>query len=340
MMTSTSALHSVSGFATAYSTAKAGMIGLARTGPRRRRRAHDPQARLVEKRPSLTTAPRLAAAAAASIPALETGAYRSWSPLTGKKHHDMEIVDGQLHANQIGPNWQEADLDTTLNATIVAMDAVGVHAAVRDEFTGLDDEFHMLPGAYHANGGRRPERPFSRLAVSKYPDRFVWLRRVDHTAPDLAGLITGLHTQPGCAGIRVHAGFDGNTWRDLAFERGGYNDLFAACEATQVPVFIMVTPRVETLKPYLRRFPDLTFVIDHLGIAWPQADTPPTERYRRLDLARALSKYANLKWSHVERLAGEPYPYRDLIPHFRKVVDAYGAERVLWASDHTRTLLR
>ncbi|MFG1701700.1 amidohydrolase family protein [Nonomuraea sp. M3C6] len=252
----------------------------------------------------------------------------------------MEIVDGQLHANQIGPNWQEVGLDVTLDATVVAMDAVGVHAAVIDEFTGLDNEYHMIPGHYHASGAWRPERPFSELAAAKYPDRFVWLTRVDPKDPDLKELVSGLHSKPGCAGIRVHAGFDGGVWRDPSFLEGGYNDLFAACEAHQVPVFIMITPRLDTLEPYLKRFPEVPFIIDHIGISWPAADASPTERYSRLDPVRALSQYGNayLKWSHVERLAAGPYPYPDLMPHFRKVVDAFGPERVLWASDHTQAV--
>jgi L-fuconolactonase len=252
----------------------------------------------------------------------------------------MNIVDGQLHANQIGPHWQTADLETTLNATVVAMDAVGVHAAVLDEFTGLDDNYHMLPGSYHANGAWRPERPFSELAAATYPDRFVWLTRVDPHDPDLEEQVAGVHAKPGCAGIRVHAGFDGGVWRDPSFLQGGYNDLFAACEARRVPVFIMITPRLDTLEPYLKRFPELPFIIDHIGVSWPAADASPTERYARLDPVRALSQYGNayLKWSHVERLAAEPYPYPDLMPHFRKVVDAFGAERILWASDHTQAV--
>jgi L-fuconolactonase len=153
-------------------------------------------------------------------------------------------------------------------------------------------------------------------------------------------VVAGLRRKPGCAGIRVHAGFDGNTWRDPEFEEGGYSRLFEACQAEHVPVFIMVTPRAETLEPYLKNFPDLKFVIDHIGISWPAADTAPTERYARLDKVRSMAKYGNLhlKWSHVERLAAQAYPYTDLIPHFRKVVDEYGAERILWASDHTQAV--
>jgi len=252
----------------------------------------------------------------------------------------MEIVDGQLHANQIGPNWRDVGLDATLDATIVAMDAVGVHAAVLDEFTGLDDKHHMLPGDYHSNGAWRPERPFSELAAAIHPDRFVWLTRVDHKDPDLEEIVAGVRSRPGCAGIRVHAGFDGCAWRDPDFLEGGYNELFAACEANQVSVFIMITPRLDTLVPYLERFPQLPFIVDHIGISWPDADASAAERYARLDPVRALSQYGNayLKWSHIERLAADPYPYPDLIPHFRKVVDAYGPERVVWASDHTQAV--
>jgi predicted TIM-barrel fold metal-dependent hydrolase len=252
----------------------------------------------------------------------------------------MEIIDGQLHANQIGPNWRDVGLDATLDATIVAMDAVGVHAAVLDEFTGLDDKHHMLPGDYHSNGAWRPERPFSELAAATHPDRFVWLTRVDHKDPDLKEIVAGVRLRPGCASIRVHAGFDGCVWRDPDFLEGGYNEMFAACEANQVPVFIMITPRLDTLEPYLERFPQLPFIVDHIGISWPDADASAAERYARLDPVRALSQYGNayLKWSHIERLAADPYPYPDLIPHFRKVVDAYGPERVVWASDHTQAV--
>lgn len=250
----------------------------------------------------------------------------------------MEIVDGQLHANQFGPNWEAADLETTLTATIIAMDAVGVGAAIIDEYTGRDDKFNMLPGHYHSNGAYRPDRPFSRLAVETYPDRFAWISRVDPADSEMDAVVGGLRSQPGCVGIRVHAGFDGAVWRDERWLTGEYDALFTACQVHGVPVAVMAAPRLETLEPYIQRFPDLPFIIDHIGVTWPSADTAPTERYRRLDPVRRLADYPNtyLKWSHIERLAAEPYPYADALPHFRKVVDAYGAERVLWASDHTQ----
>ncbi len=250
----------------------------------------------------------------------------------------MEIVDGQLHANQFGPNWKTVGLEATLLATIIAMDAVGVKAAVLDEYVGQDKNFNMLPGHYEANGAYRPERPFSELAMRTYPDRFAWVSRVDPRDPEVKDVVAALRLQPGCIGLRVHAGFDGAVWRDELWETGGYNELFEACEINQVPISIMIAPRPETLKPYLERFPALPFIIDHIGVTWPAIDATPTERYRRLDPVRAMADYPNayLKWAHIERLAAEPYPYLDAASHFRKVVDAYGAERVLWASDHTQ----
>ena len=33
----------------------------------------------------------------------------------------------------------------------------------------------------------------------------------------------------------------------------------------------------------------------------------------------------------------EPYPYPDLMPTLLKVLEAFGPERVMWASDHTQS---
>ena len=35
-------------------------------------------------------------------------------------------------------------------------------------------------------------------------------------------------------------------------------------------------------------------------------------------------------------LSKEPFPYRDVNPVLREIVDAFGADRLMWASDTTR----
>src|SRR5437660_932871 len=49
----------------------------------------------------------------------------------------------------------------------------------------------------------------------------------------------------------------------------------------------------------------------------------------------ALARYPNaaLKWGHAPELSNSAYPYPDLIEMLHELLDAFGAERVMWASD-------
>jgi predicted TIM-barrel fold metal-dependent hydrolase len=64
------------------------------------------------------------------------------------------------------------------------------------------------------------------------------------------------------------------------------------------------------------------------------------ERLEELEHITTLARYPNLaiKWCHAtERLSAEPYPHRDAVQQLRRVIAAFGAERVLWASDWTES---
>jgi predicted TIM-barrel fold metal-dependent hydrolase len=36
-------------------------------------------------------------------------------------------------------------------------------------------------------------------------------------------------------------------------------------------------------------------------------------------------------------MSQEAYPFRDVMPHLRRAIDAFGPQRVVWASDHTQS---
>jgi predicted TIM-barrel fold metal-dependent hydrolase len=251
----------------------------------------------------------------------------------------LNVVDAQVHGNKIGRNWLEAPLEETLTALVAAMDAVGVQGVIIDEAVGQDRDYHHLPGHVDDDGFWRPDRPFSELAVATFGERFRYLWRMDRLDPRLRELMADFHSAPGRIAIRVLGREKAAIWTDPAFTSGGYNEFFELAEEHQVPLFIMMMGRPETLAPYARRFPDLLFIMDHIGIAWPEAGEPAETRYRCLEPVLRLSEHPNvaIKWCHIERLAAEPYPFRDAMPHFRRVVDAYGAERIMWASDATQT---
>ncbi|WP_157900586.1 amidohydrolase family protein [Mycobacterium rhizamassiliense] len=89
------------------------------------------------------------------------------------------------------------------------------------------------------------------------------------------------------------------------------------------------------MTPYVERFPGVQFVIDHCGVAF---DAPPGQA--TIDDALALARYPNVayKWAHAATfLSTDSYPFPDLEPKLRRAIDAFGANRVMWASDYTMT---
>ena len=263
----------------------------------------------------------------------------------------MEIVDAQVHLNNLLPDWKTVDLDAAVRAGVTVMDAVGIDRVLIAESWGFDDQMRPARAQILSNGAVRMQFPFSERAVALYPTRFASLRRVDHRDPDLERLVSGVRSEPGALCLRIVPIVD--TGEVAAFERGEFEPLFAAAERHGVPIFASLPGRGHMLAPYLRKFPTLQMILDHTGVGVepPRVGTiaptlarsvvPTLEaRIAQLDQVLELAQFPNLalKWCHAPaRLSGETYPHRDVLPHLRRVIEAYGVERVMWASDFTQS---
>jgi predicted TIM-barrel fold metal-dependent hydrolase len=82
-------------------------------------------------------------------------------------------------------------------------------------------------------------------------------------------------------------------------------------------------------------YPRLRMVIDHLGLANGEKDA---HAFRDLDRLLELAKHPNVavKASALPCYTSEPYPFRGLHPHVRRVHAAFGARRMFWGTDLTR----
>ncbi len=80
-----------------------------------------------------------------------------------------------------------------------------------------------------------------------------------------------------------------------------------------------------------KRFPETTVVVDHFA----RVGASGTIEAGPLDALCGLARYpkAHVKTSAFYALGKKTPPYTDLIPMIRKVVDAFGPERLMWASD-------
>ncbi len=150
---------------------------------------------------------------------------------------------------------------------------------------------------------------------------------------ELDYLIGNVKKTPGRLALRVVP------WIADGFEQfgqGAEEPVFAAAQKYGVPVFVLVPGRTHLLEPYLKKFPGVQVIIDHCGVNISFANKP-TDPFEGFEQVFKMAQYPNvaLKWAHAPSLSSLPYSYPDLIPVLVKVVEAFGPERVMWASDHS-----
>ncbi len=258
----------------------------------------------------------------------------------------MEILDAQVHLNHIHPAWQTAGIDDILAAALTAMDAVGVDGLVVSEFWGLDGRWREEV----ANAVFRSRYPFSEMAAAKEPLRFIYHTVVSIDDPELEQQIARIRQQPGGAALRIVP--IPETGAVDRLEKGEYEAFFSAAEQHDVPVFCWLPGRSQLLVPYLKSFPRLQFILDHCGVGqapYRFGPTAPTllsslvetrsERVAQFDAVVELAQYPNLalKWCHAPNLfSDEAYPYRDVMRVLRRAIEAFGVDRIMWASDYTQ----
>ncbi len=268
--------------------------------------------------------------------------------------HPFEVVDAQVHLNGVG-----------LEPGLVAMDAVGVDALVIDEFTGFDAEGRVQPGHPLPGGSYRHTAPFAEDAVARHPDRFCYLTRIEPDDPDIDELVAGLRDRPGLRALRlipfipVHPMELDRDPRNVQVSRAAaarfandvrgerYARWLAAAERHDVPVFLQLNGTAipgdfSLARDVAQRHPGLRLVIDHTGLELPGSwGVARPDRFAQVPELLALADLPNvfLKWGHAPLLSEEPYPFPDVREHLHRVVDAFGVERVMWASDWTVDIL-
>lgn len=227
----------------------------------------------------------------------------------------MDIVDSQIHLF----------LTMDAAAALAVMDSLGIQAALIDEFWGYEGD-QPMPGYQTEDGVFRPRAPGATMASLRHPDRFSWLLRIHMFDKDFEALMAEVKASPHGRAVRLEARSEREV-RTLA--EGGCMAYFRAAEQAGLPLFFIGPGHASLLRPYAQACPDLPIVIDHCGL-------PP--QVRDYDAVLAMAKYSNvfLKWCHAPRLFGAPdYPFAELAPILARTLDAFGPERIMWASDFT-----
>ena len=174
-------------------------------------------------------------------------------------------------------------------------------------------------------------------AARRYPDRFAVMGRIPLEDPKSAALLPGWKKQPGMLGVRVT--FNSPTM--LKWLSDGTADWFwPAAEKNGLPVMFLAFGNTDKFGPIAQRHPGLPLIIDHLGVN--AAVAKEGKMAEKIGDAVALAKYPNvsIKMSNLANSSLEPYPFRDLDVHLKRVFDAYGPQRCHWGTDLTNNMAR
>jgi predicted TIM-barrel fold metal-dependent hydrolase len=173
-------------------------------------------------------------------------------------------------------------------------------------------------------------------AAQKYPDRYAVMGRLDPDASDAAEKLPRWLDQPGMLGLRFS--FHTPILRQ-PFLDGRFDWVWGEAERFGIPVMVLIHhPYMDRMDAIAEQHPGLNLVIDHLGLVNGEKDA---HAFRGLDNLLALAKRPNVavKASALPCYTSEAFPYPGLHLYIRRVFDAFGAKRMFWGTDQTRSPL-
>jgi predicted TIM-barrel fold metal-dependent hydrolase len=169
-------------------------------------------------------------------------------------------------------------------------------------------------------------------AARAHPDRFAVMGRLAIQDPASRARIADWKKQPGMLGMRFT--FHNEHYRHFLTD-GTADWLWLAAEKAGIPLMVLMPSALDHLDRIAARHPRLKLVIDHVGL---DRRGKGERVWEDLPAVCALARHPNVavKASGMPSLSKEPYPFRDLHPRIRALVDAYGPARTFWGTDLTR----
>jgi predicted TIM-barrel fold metal-dependent hydrolase len=233
----------------------------------------------------------------------------------------MEIIDAQIHEPKppipLGGNYGK-DVELLVNTEIAreAMDSVGVDAALvfaRQEY--IDS------------------------CVGRYPNRFGGVLVFDHMAPDLEERIANYRKKPGNLAGRNLVGNAATAELRPEYAEGKFDRYWEYAAKYELPLFFSTHGWSHVMEPVAQKYPNLTMIIDHLGVSQSPVSPPREDKWDRLPGVLGLAKYPNVhvKFSGVPLMSESgKFPYEDTWPFLHKIIEAFTPDRLLWGTDFTR----
>ena len=236
----------------------------------------------------------------------------------------MLIVDSQIHLWQNGRmSSHHRQVDTySIEDAVAEMKSAGVDCAVIHPPSSLGEAVNV----------------YAEEAVQRHPEKFCILGHMNLLSPDRENIVANWRKRTGMLGFR----FTFNTPQQQTWWTDGSLDWFwKACEKADLRVGLLASGgNMAALGKIAAKHPGLKLHIDHIGRGGGGKGVVDDAVFADLPNMLALAKLLNIavKLSGAPSYSSNPYPYKNIHGYLRQIIDAFGPERCLWASDFAPAL--
>lgn len=229
-----------------------------------------------------------------------------------ESHCHIISPDQQKYPRDLGPNPGSWVRDLSAEEFIALNDAAGVERAILVQAFGA----YRYDNRYVAN------------VAAAHPERFVAVCIVDALRPDAPEMLDFWVKERGIKGLRVV------TWTEpeLMLDDPRLDPLWQRASELRIPVCVLTNfPQVPRLRRVLQHFDQLRVALDHLGL--PRLDDGPhfSNEQALFDLAQFPNFHGKFSSWTITAAAKNGTPA--LVNFFRRLVDTFGAQRLMWGTN-------
>ena len=164
--------------------------------------------------------------------------------------------------------------------------------------------------------------------IRRWPERFIGMALVNPAGGDPVAELRRLVEKDGYRGVRLNPAL----WPDGKSMDGPIGDaLLGYCEEAGIVAGFLIEPRhFPEVDALCARHPGAPVIIDHFGRVKPAEAGKPD-----VDALLALSRHPNtyVKVSGFPVSSEHDWPYSDMSPIVGRLIESYGAERLMFATD-------
>lgn len=226
--------------------------------------------------------------------------------------HIWEIDPPRYPVGPTAPGWKSLpDEPGTADQLIADMDANDVQWSVL-----VQTSWSTWDNGYIAD------------SVQRFPDRFVGHGLIDPLDPNNAEVARYWMQERGLVGFRFHPMYYRDQKVLLRSENNALWEELAALDA--VVQFHTFANDADQIAAIATRYPKMRLLIDHMG--YPQVDELMHAFMPIVELARFDN--IRFKLSDVKGRSKEEFPFRDVHPFIKALLDAFGTARTMWGTGY------